>query len=186
MRKVIYGAAVTLDGYIARLDGSVDYLRMTKAGQKLMRDFFAQLDTLVMGRKTVEAAERLAGNDGNPLKGPWNTYAFSHTRPPGERKGITWTNQRPSAFVRQLRKRRGKHIFLMGGGELARSFLQEDLVDELFIGIVPIVLGAGIPLFRPGFPERHFQLTECKKYDGSSVALTYRRIRKTENLKRPG
>lgn len=184
MRKVIYGAAVTLDGYIARPDGSVDYLKMTKAGQTLMRDFFAQLDTVIMGRKTVETAEREAWRNGEPPKGPWATYAFSRTRPPGERAGITWTNQRPSAFLRQIRRKRGKHIFLMGGGELARSFLQEDLVDELFVGVVPILLGAGIPLFPPGFPERRFRLVECEEYDGSSVSLRYRRIRKTQKRNR--
>jgi dihydrofolate reductase len=164
---------------IARPDGSVDYLEMTREGAKLMGDFFARLDTVIMGRKTVEAAER----NGEPPSGPWKTYAFSRTRPPGDRNRIVWVNQRPSALIRQLRRRRGKHIFLMGGGELARGFLQEDLIDELFIGIVPILLGAGIPLFPPGFLERRFQLIECKPYDGSSVALKYRRIVKARKRK---
>ena len=64
----------------------------------------------------------------------------------------------------------------MGGGELGRSFLQADLVDELYLGIVPLLLGDGRPAFPPKFPQRDFKLTECKQY-GSGVALTYERVR---------
>jgi dihydrofolate reductase len=177
MRKVILGCGVTLDGYIARPDGSVDFLVMPKGGEKLMRKFFAGLDTIVMGRKTAEAAQGMAEAGEEPPKGPWKTYVFSLTRPPGERDGMTWVNQSPGAFVRQLRKRRGKHIFLTGGGELARSFLQADLVDELWMHVVPILLGGGIPIFPAGFPQRDFKLLECKSY-GNDVSLIYSRARK--------
>jgi dihydrofolate reductase len=60
---------------------------------------------------------------------------------------------------------------------LARSFLQEDLVDELFIGVTPILLGDGIPGFPGKFPQRDFKLTECKSYSNGSVGLRYERIR---------
>ena len=78
-------------------------------------------------------------------------------------------------FVRKLKRRRGKDIYLGGGGELARSFLQEDLVDELFIGLGPILLGDGIPGFPGKFPQRDFRLTECKSYSNGSVGLRYER-----------
>lgn len=71
----------------------------------------------------------------------------------------------------------GKDIYLGGGGELARSFLREDLVDELFIGVGPILLGDGIPGFPGKFPQRDFKLTECKSYSNGSVALRYERTR---------
>lgn len=83
-----------------------------------------------------------------------------------------------TTFVRKLKRRRGKDIYLGGGGELARSFLQEDLVDELFIGLGPILLGDGIPGFPGKFPKRDFRLTECKSYSNGSVGLRYERIRK--------
>ena len=87
-RKVILGFGMTIDGQIARPDGSVDYLKMTKEGGKLMSDFFATLDTLVMGRKTLEASEAMQAADGSePPHGPWETYIFSRTLPPGVRKG---------------------------------------------------------------------------------------------------
>ena len=81
------------------------------------------------------------------------------------------------SFVRKLKRRPGKDIYLGGGGELARSFLQEDLVDELYIGVGPLLLGDGIPGFPGKFPQRDFRLTECKSYSNGSVGLRYERIR---------
>jgi dihydrofolate reductase len=177
-RKVILGFGITIDGYIARPDGAVDYLKMTKEAAKLMHDFFATLDTMVMGRKTMEASLAMQAADGSePPKGPWVSYVFSRTLPPGERNGATWVNDSPAAFVRRIRRRPGKHIFLMGGGELGRSFLEADLVDELFLGIVPILLGAGIPGFPASFPQRDWKLVENKTYGKNDVALRYARIR---------
>ena len=61
----------------------------------------------------------------------------------------------------------------MGGGELAREFLKADLVDELYLGIVPVLLGEGIPLFPSGFPQRDFKLIENKSYSKGLIALRY-------------
>jgi dihydrofolate reductase len=65
----------------------------------------------------------------------------------------------------------------MGGGELARDFLKADLVDEIYLGVVPALLGEGIPLFPPGFPQREFSLTENKTYSQGLIALRYARVR---------
>jgi len=179
MRKVILSFGITIDGYIARPDGAVDYLKMTKEAAKLIGDFFATMDTIVMGRKTMEASLAMQAADGSdPPKGPWRSYVLSRTVPPGERNGVTWVNQSPAAFVRRIRRKPGKHIFLMGGGELSRSFLEADLVDELFLGIVPILLGEGIPGFPARFPQRDWKLIENKTYGKNDVALRYARIRK--------
>jgi dihydrofolate reductase len=79
--------------------------------------------------------------------------------------------------VEELRKKKGKNIWLAGGGELTREFLKEDLVDELRLGIVPVLIGEGIPLFAAGFPQREFKLTENKTYSGGVIALKYERVR---------
>ena len=176
MRKVILGAGITLDGCIARPDGSVDYLTMTKEGAKDFEHFFSTIDTIVMGRKTLDAAIAMSGGSyKSPVKVP--THVFSRTQPRGERDGVIFTNQSPRAWLSKIRARPGKHIFHMGGGELARSFLQADLIDELFLGIVPILLGRGLPLFPGGFPQRDFTLVENKTYSKGQISLTYRRIR---------
>ena len=160
MRKVILSAAITLDGCIARPDGSVDYLKMTKEGSAWMAGFFSATDTIVMGRKTLDAAIAMSGGSyKSPVKIP--TYFFSRTQPPGEsatessspiQSPATWLAQdslhkrkerdahhrgerncfAPRSVLREFPKR-GKHIFHMGGGELARSILQSDLID----GVVP-------------------------------------------------
>ncbi len=71
----------------------------------------------------------------------------------------------------------------MGGGELARAFLQADLIDEMFLDVVPILLGEGLPLFPSGFPQRDFTLVENKTYSKSRIPLTYRRVRSTRKRK---
>ncbi len=176
MRKVILGAAITLEGLIARPDGSVDYLVMTKDGSADLTRLVATVDTIVMGRKTLEAAIVLGGGS-YQSPGKIATYVFSRTQPPGERDGVIFTNQTPAAWLKKIRARPGKHIWHMGGGELARAFLKADLIDELFFGIVPILLGDGLPMFPAGFPQRDFVLVENKTYSKSQIALTYRRVR---------
>jgi dihydrofolate reductase len=176
MRKVILGGAITLDGRLARPDGSVDYLVMTKEGSAMLTRFFATVDTIVMGRKTLDAAIVLGGG---PYQSPGGlpTYVFSRTQPPGERDGVIFVNQSPAAWLRKIRARRGKHIWHMGGGELARAFLQADLIDELLLDVVPILLGEGLPLFPSTFPQRNFTLVENRTYSKSQISLTYRRVR---------
>jgi dihydrofolate reductase len=185
MRKVILGAAITLDGYIARPDGSLDYLTMTKEGSARMAGFFATIDTIVMGRKTLDAAIALSGGSyQSPVNIP--TYVFSRTQPAGERDGVIFTKQSPAAWVRKIRAIRaktGKHIFHMGGGELARGFLEADLIDELSLGVVPILLGNGLPLFPGGFPQRDFTLVENKTYSKNHISVRYRRVRSKRKRK---
>ena len=173
MRKVILGLGISLDGYIARPDGAVDFLFMPK--DYSMGPFFATIDTALMGRKTYDVALKMGGGGfgGSKMK----SYAFSHSQPPGERGGVTFVNEPPKSFLKKLRKLPGKNIWLMGGGELARDFLKDDLVDELYIGVVPVLIGAGIPLFPSGFPQREFTLLENKTFSKGLIALKYARTR---------
>jgi dihydrofolate reductase len=171
MRKVILGLGISLDGYIARPDGAVDFLFMPK--DYSMGPFFKSIDTALMGRKTYDVALKLGGSFGGAMA----SYVFSRTLPPGERHGVMVTADSPAAVVGKLRRSRGKHIWLMGGGELVRDFLKADLVDELYVGVVPVLIGAGIPLFPPGFPQRNFALTKNETFSRGLIALTYRRVR---------
>jgi dihydrofolate reductase len=183
MRKIVLGLGISLDGYIARPNGAVDFLFMPK--DYSMGPFFATIDTYLMGRKTLDAALKMSGK---PYTSPGGlaTYVFSHSQPPGERDGLTFVNESPAAFVRRLRKRAGKDIWLMGGGELARDFLKADLVDELYIGVVPVLLGEGIPLFPSGFPQRNFSLIENKTFSKGMIALKYKRVRSKPRRKTQG
>ena len=171
MRKVVLGLGISLDGYIARPDGSVDFLFMPKDFS--MAPFFATVDTGIMGRKTFDVAK-----GGGSFGGSLVSYVMSRTLPSGERNGVRIVKDTPAALVRKLRAKPGKNIWLMGGGELARDFLKADLVDELALGVVPVLIGEGIPLFPAGFPQREFALVENITYSKGLIGLKYQRIRK--------
>lgn len=171
MRKVVLGVSVSIDGYIARPNGDVDFLFQPKDFS--MAPFFATIDTAVMGRKTYEVGLRLGGTFGYGIA----YYVFSHALPVGPRDGVTITRESPTALIAEIRKHPGKNIWLMGGGELAREFLQADLVDELLLGVVPVLLGQGIPLFPAGYPQRNFALIENKTYSKGLIEIKYQRVR---------
>jgi dihydrofolate reductase len=173
MRNVVLSLGISLDGYIARLDGAVDFLFMPK--DYSMAPFFATIDTAIMGRRTLDAGLAMSG--GSLPHYNMAMYVFSQSKPPGERDGVIFVNEMPASFISRLRKRSGKDIWLMGGGELARAFLTADLVDRLYLGVVPVLLGAGIPLFPSGFPQRDFTLIENKTYSKGLITLTYERSR---------
>jgi len=176
-RKVILGFGISLDGYIARRNGDLDFLVIDKEGEALMAEFFSKVDTTIMGRKTAAAATKLRESGETPETPGMVNYVVSRRWKPGKREGFEVVNGSLTAFVKKLKRRPGKDIYLGGGGELCRSFLQEDLVDELYIGVGPVLLGDGILGFPGKFPQRDFRLKECKSYSNGSVGLRYERIR---------
>ena len=176
-RKVILGFGISLDGYIARRNGAIDFLVIDKEGEALMADFFSKIDTTIMGRKTAAGWVKMRDGGEIPDMPDMANYVVSRRWKPGKRDGFEVVSGSLTAFVKKLKRRSGKDIYLGGGGELARSFLEEDLVDELFLGVGPVLLGDGIPGFPGKFPQRDFKLTECKSYSDGSVGLRYQRIR---------
>jgi len=182
MRKIVYGVGISLDGYIARPDGSVDFLFMPKDFS--MGPFFKTVDVAIMGRKTYEDVMKMTGGkfDGQGL----DCYVMSRTLPEGKRNGATFVSEEIGKFVAGLRKKKGENIWLMGGGELAREFLKLDLVDEIHLGVLPVLIGEGRPLFPPGYPEREFALLENKSYSKGMISLKYERVREKREGKGKG
>ena len=168
---------MSLDGYIARRNGDLDFLVIDKEGESVMADFFSRIDTTIMGRKTAATWVKMRKSGEIPETPGMATYVVSRRWKPGKRDGFEVVNGSLTALVRKLRRRSGKDIYLGGGGELARGFLEQDLVDELFIGVGPVLLGDGVPGFPAKFPQRDFLLTECKAYSNGSVGLRYQRLR---------
>jgi dihydrofolate reductase len=178
VRKIILALGISIDGYIARRDGTFDFLFMPKDFS--MAEFFASIDTGIMGRKTYEVAKAQGEGGFGPKI---NTYVLSRTLPTGEREGKIFVNVSPEALVEEIRQHKGKDIWLMGGGEIARDFLRADLVDELHLGVVPVLLGEGLPLFPSGFPQRNFVLMENKSFSHGLVSLKYKRLRDNRKKK---
>jgi len=161
-RKVILGFGISIDGYVARRNSAIDFLVMDKEGEVLMADLFAKIDTTVMGRKTAAVVAKNAQEWGDARHAGHGQLRNFPAMEAGQTRGIRSGEWISHNFCEKAKRRPGKDIYLGGGGELARSFLREDLVDELFLGVGPILLGDGIPAFPAKFPQRNFKLTECK------------------------
>src|SRR5579872_300935 len=114
-RKVILGFGLSIDGYIARRNGALDFLTIDKEGEALMADFFSKIDTTIMGRKTAAATEEMRKSGEIPDMPGMSTYVFSRRWKPGKRDGFEVVSGSLTAFVRKLNRRPGKDIYLGGG-----------------------------------------------------------------------
>lgn len=151
MRRVRFGGAISLDGFIAGPNGEADWILMDPEID--FAAMFAQYDTLLIGRKTFLAMAAQGG--GEPMPGI-ASYVFSRTLNPADYPDVTIVSDDAGGFVRRLREQPGKDIALFGGGELFRSLLDENLVDTVEVSVVPVLLGDGVPLLPP--PYRHVRL----------------------------
>lgn len=180
-RKVKYGVGVSVDGYIASEDGSVGWLeratRRAKDEDFGMGDFFKSIDTVLMGRKTYEVGLKMGMDKSGYPK--MKNYVFSRTLPPGNRDGIEFVSGDPGELIARLKREPGKDIWLCGGGELAREFLKLRILDEIILGVAPVLVGAGRLTFPPEFPETELELIECKQYKGGVVGLTFKVLNAT-------
>jgi dihydrofolate reductase len=171
MRTVTYGAACSLDGFIAAADGSIDWLHFSKDAQKVMADYWAGIDTVLMGRKTWEFAMTQGGGGGG--NSSITSYVFSRTlrEVPA---GATLVSSDAGEFVRDLKASPGKGICVLGGGELACSLFEAGVIDEVGLNVHPVLLGSGVPFFRDAGRRIALELAESRTISGGCVLSTYR------------
>lgn len=178
MRKVVLSLGTSFDGYIARKDGAIDWLSMDWDYD--WTAFFKTIDAVLMGRKTWEKALGMSPKSrktANPYAG-METYVFSKTLKKSGVEGVEVISENLKEFIGNLKAKDGKNIWLSGGGELAKSFLDESLVDEIRLGVTPLLLGAGIPLFPElagEVPLRFVSSNICKhkREDNAMLELVY-------------
>jgi len=169
MRKIILGLAVTLDGLIEGPYGEYDWCFSDQ--DYGMKDFLKDIDAVFYGRKSYELMMSLEDNPFGGIK----RYVFSTTwTAPG--KGFELVSGDIVAEVKKIKKSEGKNIWLFGGASLTASLMNTGLVDELWLSVHPILLGAGKPLFSGILERVKLQLTETKPYDTGLVSLRYRVI----------
>ncbi|HEY0320443.1 MAG TPA: dihydrofolate reductase family protein [Pyrinomonadaceae bacterium] len=173
MRKVTFGGANSLDNYFARLDDSVDWLMGSKEAYAVMADYWKTIDTIVMGRKTYEVGLKLSKGKSNPYLGI-KSYVFSRTLKKARDKSVEIISTDAAEFVRELKTREGKDICVMGGGLLAKSLFEADLIDEIGFNIHPVLLGQGIPLFHEMNHQINLELLDCKPFKNGCVYVSYR------------
>jgi dihydrofolate reductase len=171
MRTVTYGAACSLDLYLTAPDGGVDWLVWSDDVTAVMGEFWAGVDTVLMGRKTYEVA--LKGGGGGSMPGVTG-YVFSRTLKPPPGSDVKVVSEDAAGFVRSLKAQPGKGICLMGGGELARSLFEAGLIDEVGLNIHPVLLGGGVPMFPGPVRRTDLALVSSRVLKGGGVLANYR------------
>src|SRR3989344_6107538 len=165
MRKVILFIASSLDGFIARKDGGIDWL-FSDADYGYSK-FYSSIDTVITGRKTYDLTLIL---EKEPFKDK-KIYVFTNNL-----KSRLLINAEvisdPVNFVKKLKDIKGKNIWLLGGSEIITLLMNANLVDEIILSIHPIVLGNGIPLFI-NIKEIKIELVKSKKFDNGLLQLKY-------------
>lgn len=169
MRRVLYGGAMSLDGFIAGPNGEHDWILADPDID--FGEMMAQFDTLLIGRKTFETMRRM-GNDAAPLPGV-HQIVCSRTLKPGDHPQVT-VSADAEHVVADLRTRPGKDIALFGGGELFRSLLAAHLVDGIGVSVMPILLGSGVPFLPSPADRSRLKLTKHRIYEKTgTVGLRY-------------
>lgn len=164
-RRIIYFVAASLDGFIARTDGNVDWLFHDQ--DYGFTEFFRNVDTVVQGRKTYEQV--LTFGD-YPYREKQN-FVFSRTLSDCEHGEIV--NEPVANFAARLRRQSGKDIWLVGGGELVASFLSEGLVDDVIVFVHPVLLGDGLRLSPDLIHDVALKLVETESFNSGLVKLRY-------------
>ena len=176
-RKIIVYIATSADGYIARPDGDVEWLnRRTPTADQGMRAFYRTIDTILWGRKTYDwllKYFRTHRVKGEMFDRKVANYVFSRKPPKKVAPGVEFVSKPVKGFARRLRKMPGKHIWMMGGGELIASFLDAGEIDEFDIHVIPTLIGEGIPLIAPRHRDVALHLLSVRKYSDGSVRLRY-------------
>jgi dihydrofolate reductase len=164
MRKVILGVAVSLDGFIEGPKGEYDWCFTDQ--DYGMAEFLKGVDAIFYGRKSYELMANFEG--GNPFKSK-KQYVFSSQMK--DARGLTVVRNLSQA--REIIMGDGANIWLFGGASLTSSMLKASLVDELWLAIHPVILGAGKPLFENVTERINLRLLASKTYDTGLVSATY-------------
>jgi dihydrofolate reductase len=176
-RKIIVQVAASADGFIARRDGSVDWLdRPLPKGNYGMGAFYKSIDTILWGRKTYDMALdfQKKGVPGSAFDTRVKNYVFTRSLPQTPAPaGVEFVSEPIKAFATRLRKKKGKDIWMMGGAGIIASFLDEGEIDEFLIHMIPTFIGEGIPLIAPRRRTVPLKLISCGKFADGVVKLHY-------------
>lgn len=169
MRKLKLYIACSIDGKIARADGSIDWLPDPAGDDYGYDELYNSIDAIVMGYKTYEITEGF---------GEWHfkgktSYVFSRNAEKKVNEHAQLINENPADFVSRLKQEEGKDIWLLGGGELVSVLYNAGLIDEMIIAFVPLVLGDGIPLFPCLKLQQNMRLVSHNTYENGLVMLNY-------------
>lgn len=175
MRKVSLFIATSLDGYIAKPNDDLSFLKIVeKEGEDYgYTEFTENIDTLIIGRKTYDYVLKELGPS-HYDNGKRDVYVITRTEKPNVGRTTFYTGNL-THLVNQLQSENGKNIYCDGGSEIINELLKNDLVDEFIISVVPVLLGNGTRLFKDGRPEQELQFVSAKTYNTGLTQLYYKR-----------
>ena len=171
-RKIIVNIATSADSYVARTDGNLDWLtsRPAPKGFYGLTKFSRSIDAKILGRKTFDLSLKM----GASFRADDVHYVFSRRLPLASVPvGVQFVTESIREFAERVRKKAGKNIWVMGGGEIIGSFLDEDAIDEFIVTVVPIFIGDGIPLIAPRHREVPLRLLSSQRFSDGVVRLHY-------------
>ncbi|GAA0193942.1 dihydrofolate reductase family protein [Fulvivirga kasyanovii] len=175
MRTLSLFIATSLDGYIAKPNDDLSFLKLVeKEGEDYgYAAFTSTIDTIILGRKTYDWVLREIGPS-HYDNGEREVYVVTRTERPDVGKTKFYTGNL-TELVQQLKSQKGKNIYCDGGAEIVNELLKNDLIDEMIISVVPVLVGNGTRLFKDGRPEQQLELVNTKTFDTGLVQLHYKR-----------
>ena len=176
-RKVICYIAMSADGFIAREDGTFDWLmkeRKPSAGDYGYAEFVKHIDTIVWGRTTWDQVQAFAESDATVSDAKTKNYVFTSNPDAQQAKpNVVYTNEAVQPFMQRLRAEPGKDIWMMGGGRIIAAFLDAGEIDEFIVHVMPVYIGSGIPLIAPLARDVEMKLLASKAYENGVLMLHY-------------
>lgn len=175
MRKLSLFIATSLDGYIAKPNDDLSFLKLVeKEGEDYgYAKFTDKIDTLVIGRKTYDYVLKEIGSS-HYDNGQRDVYVITRTERPSVGRTTFYTGNL-TELVQRLKSESGKNIYCDGGAEIINELLKHDLIDEFIISVIPVLLGNGTRLFKDGRPEQTLEFITAKAYDTGLTQLHYKR-----------
>ncbi|MFZ9942718.1 MAG: dihydrofolate reductase family protein [Bacteroidia bacterium] len=171
-RKVILYIAMSLDGYIATKENSIEFLSMVEQqGEDYgYADFVKSVDTVIIGRKTYDKVLAMGFEYPHVDK---DVYIITRKERPAIGNFKFYTGDM-AQLVNNLKAQSGKNIYCDGGAEVANEMMKNNHIDELIVSIIPVLLGDGIKLFNDGRPEKELSLVSSKQFESGLVQLHYK------------
>lgn len=170
-RKVIVYIAASIDGFIAGPDGNLSFLSsVEKEGEDYgYAAFTATVDTVIVGKNTYDKVLSMGYAFPHSNK---ESYIITRTEHPAE-SFVTFYTGDVAALVRNLKAKEGQTIFVDGGAYVVNLLLKHQLIDEIYLSIIPVILGSGISLFKQGNPLQAAVLQSVRHFDTGLVQLHY-------------
>ena len=177
MRTLSIFIATSLDGYIAKPNDDMSFLKLVeKEGEDYgYAKFTETIDTIILGRRTYDWVMKEIGPS-HYDNGTRDVYVITRTAKPNVGRTTFYTGSLPD-LVNQLKSKEGKNLYCDGGAEIIHELLKNDLVDEFTIAVIPVLVGNGTRLFKDNRPEQVLEFIGSKSYDTGLIQLHYKRKR---------